>query len=386
MNGIGPDRPSYARQYYPGEIAFDRSSAIDVQPGVEVSELNFSLARQSLHRIRGKIVDLATGRPPSDADIALKALGVADPGGVTPATEVADVKYNGETGAFELRGLMAGAYTLIATPGVRAGLSDNPVAMDTAAYTKVQITDNDVDDITLTLAPGATITGRVTVEGSKEPIIEVLPSWAYILLRPTLDDGSVIIRNLPDVPIHDPSKHANQYEACMWPCTKASSVVQPDGSFRVDNARPGQYRLSVDRLPAGYYVKEARFGGAEGFQDRIVVAGPTAGPLNIVIGFSTAIVSGRVADTPKSETLVVLVPDRLRNQPERIRTVQVDADGRFTMRGVPPGAYKAYVWTGLPSAAYYNMEFMQQIEGYGAPVQVRDGETTSLTLRPFRPQ
>jgi hypothetical protein len=42
--------------------------------------------------------------------------------------------------------------------------------------------------------------------------------------------------------------------------------------------------LTVSGLPAGYYVKQARYSGTDALGDTIVVSGTESGPLEIVIG------------------------------------------------------------------------------------------------------
>jgi hypothetical protein len=57
--------------YYPGTNDPVRATTIELQPGSEVSGIDFTIALPKGYRIRGKMVDSATGQPPRAANITM---------------------------------------------------------------------------------------------------------------------------------------------------------------------------------------------------------------------------------------------------------------------------------------------------------------------------
>jgi hypothetical protein len=83
---------------------------------------------------------------------------------------------------------------------------------------------------------------------------------------------------------------------------------------------------------------------------------------------------------------VALVPvPSLRGNAMRYSRVLGDAMGKFTIRGVAPGEYKAFAWGGIPgSVAYQNAEFLAPFESKGIVVTILAGssQTVQLTALP----
>jgi hypothetical protein len=117
--GSGPDLnvvpESYAYTYYPGVSDAALAGRIDVQPGVELSGLDWLVEKQTQYRIRGRIIDFSTGQPPPSAHVMLNYW---DPSaGVTYDIEyMRGGKGTYENGIFEFRDVMPGSYSVSAEP------------------------------------------------------------------------------------------------------------------------------------------------------------------------------------------------------------------------------------------------------------------------------
>src|SRR5262249_26050834 len=61
--------PGYMITYYPGTIDPSTAATIDVQPGAELSTIDFSLRRQQLFHVRGRVFDARTGQPSRNVSI-----------------------------------------------------------------------------------------------------------------------------------------------------------------------------------------------------------------------------------------------------------------------------------------------------------------------------
>ena len=73
-------------------------------------------------------------------------------------------------------------------------------------------------------------------------------------------------------------------------------------------------------------------------------------------------------------TAVVLVPaSNRRSNPALYKIVQADAEGRFSMTGVAPGAWKVFAWESIRPGAFQNTDFLQKYETRGTAVTVNAG-------------
>jgi len=83
---------------------------------------------------------------------------------------------------------------------------------------------------------------------------------------------------------------------------------------------------------------------------------------------------------------VVLVPDPDRRaSPDQYRAVKSDADGRFILRGIPPGDYKLFAWQGIEPNAYLNDIYLSAYERFGVAMRVMPNAvgTTSVRIIPM---
>ncbi len=167
LTGLNPLQPSaasnkYPRTYYPGTTDIDAASEVDIRPGSEVEGIDIRLAPHATYRIRGRIVDPATGAAPQGAAVSIirrdQFLG-----GIFPNP----VPYNAADGTFEARDVLPGSYWVSASfprsaPGPRVGVSPSP-----GAAVPVEVTAADIDDVVLSPQLPITIAGRLGVEGNE---------------------------------------------------------------------------------------------------------------------------------------------------------------------------------------------------------------------------
>ena len=57
--------------YYPGTLDPSRATVIELQPGAELSAVDFILSQPVTYRIRGRVVDAATGKPPASGGVSI---------------------------------------------------------------------------------------------------------------------------------------------------------------------------------------------------------------------------------------------------------------------------------------------------------------------------
>src|SRR5213594_1556278 len=99
--------PGYVLTWYPG--AADESSAvpIELQPGAELSTVDFNLTRQPLFRIRGRVFDARTGQVPRNPGVSVYP---RNPAGGFLINTRSSANYNPANGTFEIRDVAPGSY------------------------------------------------------------------------------------------------------------------------------------------------------------------------------------------------------------------------------------------------------------------------------------
>jgi hypothetical protein len=107
------------------------------------------------------------------------------------------------------------------------------------------------------------------------------------------------------------------------------------------------YRLELSDLPEDVYVKAARFGTKDILGKSFPISGPTKDRFEVVLSPNGGRVEGTVVSPegrPLSSATVVLVPEAGLRRIDLYRTATTDASGRYVLRGVAPGEYKAFAF------------------------------------------
>jgi hypothetical protein len=360
-----PDR-SFTLTYYPGVFDARGAALVEVTSGGELTGVDFGVPSQQLHRIRGRIIDSNTGQPPASAALSLAYRTLAGASGAFSAGE----KYDPKTGEFELRNVPPGSYVVQAVALEPAAVTESEALVKVAAVAAranarvpVDISNHDVDGLLLTLTSGVALPARISVEGMN---LSSIQGWERIRvpLKPTLDGA---------------------FGPNLQPAAPLAQPVQADGTFVIAGVSPGEFTVGpVTGLPAGFYVKEARFAQVDVLSQPLRFSGVAGGALEIVLSSRASHVDGIAVDTrstPIAGARVVLVPERQRNRTDLFKTTTSDSSGRFAFRSVPPGDYRVFGWEVLDSYAYFDPDLLRRVEPQGIPVRVTESATNNLTVR-----
>jgi hypothetical protein len=162
--------------------------------------------------------------------------------------------------------------------------------------------------------------------------------------------------------------------------------VAPDGSFQWTDVPAGNYYVQVMGESAGnegWFVKSLTVGGRDVNDSGLSLSGGTAS-LDLVVSANGAVVEGVAVDRkgePIANAFVVAVPEpRLRSRTDHYRKTVTDQSGRFTLRGIRPGAYTFFAWETVEGDAYYNSDFLKSYEQQGTPLELSDGARKNLQL------
>ncbi len=307
------------RMFYPGQTELDRAVAFEVQPGREVSAMDFRVSSQGSHTIRGRVVDSATGQSPINAIITIVSREQSF-GSITSSS----APYDRDSGTFELLNVSPGAYWIRAQlPGGTVN-PRAPSAARPAGITAVDVRDADVENVVVKIQPLISIQGRMRIEGTAS--------------TGSPNDGPFSIYLVP----------ANSAPNFSMPTLPAT--VQADGTFRIDGINPGEYRVSIPGLSPlvggngglRVFIKEARLGGTDLLTNPLHLSGPVLEELQVVLSRSPGDIHGIVRDDNQKVagvSQIMLVPDN-RDRLDLYKVTVTVSDGQFSIPAVPPGAYR----------------------------------------------
>jgi Carboxypeptidase regulatory-like domain len=166
-----------------------------------------------------------------------------------------------------------------------------------------------------------------------------------------------------------------------------TATAQPDGSFVLKEVDDGSYSLQVRSKCRECYLKSASANGVD-LLDQGVQISSGAGPASIAIVYSSnsGTVTGSVTnkdDLPAAGAMVVLVPDTGSHQKplENYETSPTDQYGRFEIRGVPPGHYKAFAWEKVDQDLYADPDFVKPFESKAESFDIAANEQKSVQLK-----
>jgi len=365
----------YGVMFYPGVADLKDAAPIDVQPGADIPGMDLVVPRQEPHQVRGRVVDARTGQSMTSAFITLAQLNFRDEvvismpaGGGGLAGSTGEV-YDPAKG-FELLSVSPGWFIITAEPGEAAGpLPARASKLFPSAFAVYNLTNSDINDVVLTIEDPMSIGGRVVVDGQ-------LPSTV-----PGLDRMKVGM-----APMDGPferwlgaacSQTTSSTNIRCIPMPR-SQPVQANGTFQVQNMKRGRFRVTLDSVPADYYVKEIRFDKNDILNTPLQFAGPVPEPMEVILSAAAGQIAGSVG-SPNAQ--VVLIPDTNRTRIDLFRTATTDASGRFTLRGITPGDYKIYAWEAIEPYAYFDPDFVQRAQSSGRAVRVTESDRLTIDLK-----
>lgn len=343
---------------------------IEVKSGMEVS-FDMSARRQQLYRVRGTVLDSRTGQPPpANVNISLTYRNVTGGGGSFSSGR----NYDPTTGKFELLNVIPGQYTVqvqvpdpppppgttlaIARDAVEARIAEQ--AMRPVGLAPILVADADVENVTVDIRVPVAVSGRLAVEGQA---LSTLPNIDRIRinLRPSVD-------GLPVTAIGS---------------NPSPGTIAADGTFQIGGLRESEYVVNVNTVPAGFYVKGVQYGGSDVLNKPWRFSGAASGNLDVVLRPGVSRITGTLTDAqsqPVPSVQVVLVPEQ-RNRTELYRTAVADQNGRFSLTGLTPGAYRLFGWESFEPSMQYDPEVLKRFEPQSRLIQLSEAADQTVDLR-----
>jgi hypothetical protein len=257
----------------------------------------------------------------------------------------------------ETRGIPPGSYEL-------APFFIDPKTTYHTGRTRIEIGEDDVENIAAIISPSVDLTGKILFEG---PWPSGNPPGIQLQLRAR--DATIPLMSRSN-----------------------TAAFAADRSFVIRGVPTGRYFVYLARSSRGnnasWYVSDMRQGAADLRDDGIIDVRAATLPLEITIRAGAGAVRG-VVDAPggvvPQRVDVVLVPDFSRRaNPLFYDRTGVDDTGHFTFEGVAPGEYKVFAFEQLQDSAEQNPLFIARYETLGQSVTVRAGSTTETRPRLLR--
>ncbi len=388
---VAPDFPA---TYYPSAVDASLATSIQIEPAREFPGINIVLTKLETFRIRGKVVDSGTGRPPASFAVSLsQRIEAGSPFAWTLSAPKYKTTTDAATGAFEIRGVIPGSYWLRASTLVCGDcLLDLPDNEDDLLKYLTDLANGRTDSpriSSLRLPPESPPSAQIPIDVNKSDIENVA-----LTLLPNVAVLVHISMNGPDI---TPVAGADQMRVALFPTASGAGIIdgtlyRSRGFSAVYGVPAGEYRLSLRwtlSAQPDFFVKEAYFGAKNALDDSFVVTTSSNETLNIVLSDKGSQLDGTLTDSlsnRRSNVPVVLIPDMERNRPELYKNAITDKDGHFSFRGIAPGAYRIFAWEALESFSYWNSEVLSRYESQGKAIEMHEGskQTVEVKIIPAR--
>lgn len=349
--GIEKLGEKYVPLYYPGTADVQAATPLEVRPGADFGGVDFSLTRVSQRKVRGVVIDGATGQTVRGAAVTLVPR-IASIAGQTFGRPSSD-------GTFEIHGVLPGSYFAAATGRIPAGGDSFRLVGGRAA---VDVSNADLDRVVVVMSPTVDIAGQVIVEGT----------------------GAVVDEN-----DHPTVTLKNELAGVSGRLSQIYGSFQGGRRFVINDAVEGEYQVQLTGLPQGTYVKSIRFGSADVLNNTLRLDSGSRDRLEIVLATNAGALEGTVAErnrAPLANAPVAIVPyGGQRQRADLYRNASTDEAGRFQIRGIPPGDYLIFAWEDIEEGRWRDPEFIRRNEAAGKPVRIIElgRESVELTAIPY---
>ncbi len=290
------DKPqlAYAKTYFPSSQDEAGARPFDLASSQTLTGLEIRMKLERVFRIRGKLA----------ASILASGLRIEAIPHTTDRTSsfVNREAILNDDGTFEISKLFPGSYfvTAMHANGTRNVIGKTPV----------DIIQENINNVVIGKIESVTVPGTIRIEGT--------PAGN----RPSLQSIQLSLASA-----------LGNYENFRQ--------TKPDGSgsFKFENVAPERFRLGIQNLPDGVWLKSATTAGRNILNVEIDL--PT-GPIEITLATGTGSITGTVSNAkgqPTSSSVILLSqPPR----PDRSRNLPSDQNGRFNLPNLAPGDYSIY--------------------------------------------
>ena len=343
---MGEEKRSFPPVYYPGVLSLLEAAKVQVSAGEVVGGFYFTLVETRSYSASGRVLT-PEGRPAHSAWImTTKESGEAFVDGTESS---ADTNLQGE---FKVTGLLPGRHRLYAREG-----NDENARMASAV---VEVTDRDIEGLTLVLVAGAVVTGRIVTDRQDSDL-----DWRRIWLD------------------MDPIGNPNRFFS-----GGGNARVEEDFTFKITNLHEASYRLVVRLPPGNHYVESIRLRTEELIDRPIEVrSADRLDGVEIHLSSEGARISGVVEKEEAREaavgaTVLAFAADsEFRGRNSRFtQKTRTDQRGRFSLTGLAPGEYLLCAVADHKSGLESDLDYLSSLERDSERIELSSGQTLEQSL------
>ena len=337
---------SFPPVYYPGVLNPREATKVEVTAGEEVGGFYFTLIEARGYSIRGRVLT-PEGRPAHS--VWIMSTRESEEAFFAGTDSNADTNLQGE---FKVKGLLPGRHRLTA----RSQRDEEP-GMASAV---VDVTDQDIEGLTLVLAAGAEITGRIVIDQHEADF-----DWRRISLY------------------MEPTGSARRHYG------GGRSQVEEDLTFKIKNVQEATYRLVVGLPPWGNrYVESIRIRTEELVDRPIEVrSGDRLDGVEILVSSEGAQIGGVVEkeegrEVAQAATVLVFAADSEYWGPHSrfTRRTRTDQRGQFSLKGLVPARYLVCAVTDLEYGLESNLDYLRSLERDAERIDLSRGQRLEKNL------
>ena len=347
----------YAPTYFPGMTGGGEARRITVGLGQQVSGIDLSLIPGRAAKVSGTAFD-TKHRPFSRVVLGDEIRGVqfASFRGGPSASVAAD-------GSFTISNVTPGEYRLNATR-----LPGDPSGEPEVAEMMVVVDGNDLENLSLSGSVGASVSGRVIVEGSG------VPKWSSVRV-----DVRQALRNQASPSVLGAFRNSG------------TSAVKEDGTFLVEHVFE-HARFQVT-LPEGWMLKSITQGGKDLSDVEIPLrSGDELRDVEVTITDRVTTVAGRLVDEKNEPvydaTIIVFAaePERWFESSRSVKSARPDQQGQWRIKALPPGEYLAIALEYVEDGGWNDPEYLESLRKDATRVTVGEGGSETVALRVAHPK
>jgi hypothetical protein len=345
--GNDQEQINYAPTYFPGVASVNEAKPIAVGLSEEVLDINFNMQLVHVSRITGRVIN-PDGTPVTSGNVNL---GIDVGGG---RGNQIGMNYGGRIqwdGEFTIANVPPGRYTL------RARGDDSEIPQYAAQ--PVTITGEDLSDMTVVLAPGATVTGTVSFLGA--PGASPDPSQ-FRITAPAADQSNV-----------GPQPNAR---------------VGKDGAFELSGVPAGSHLIRSAGNARGFILKSVTVNGRDVTDTPVPLrAGETLANVAVVFTDQQNEINGTVTNEqgtalPDYTVLAFSTdPSLWRPLSRQIMTARPDQTGKYRIRGLPRGDYYLVAVDPAEQGEWFEPTYLDEHRAGAQQLTLGDGDVKTQNFK-----
>jgi hypothetical protein len=327
--------------------SIEEARPVTVALGAETLDIDFGLLLVRTSRVSGRVTN-PDGTDTSAGDLTLR-LEAGPAGGRFGGTFNARIQWDG---TFAIGSVPPGRYIL------RARGDDAEVAQ--YAVLPLTVGDTDIPNVVVILAPGATVSGSVTLQNTRSA---QTPDVTQLRIAAPPTDSEGIGPN-------------------------PTARVGKDATFTIDGVPAGPHWIRTQGALRGWMLKSVIVDGREVIDTPLELRSDQK-LTGVALVFTDKLteVNGTLTDDrnmPLTEYTVLAFPadpSLWRPQARQIATARPDQNGKYQLRALPPGEYFLVAVDPAEQGEWFEPAFLDQHRAGAALLSIGEGDVKTQDFR-----